>query len=84
MHRRTRRPRFPGLRLSIDDRSKLDEIERAPTQSRLRWRRIRILRLLDQGWTLVDVGRALGTYPREVRRVGWRYLERGLGEVATR
>jgi hypothetical protein len=25
-----------------------------------------------------DIAAAMGTYPREVRRVGWRYLEQGL------
>ena len=34
--------------------------------------------LLDQGWTLTQTAAAMGTYPREVRRVGRRYLERGL------
>jgi len=42
------------------------------------WRRIRILELLDRGWKLAEVAAAVGAYPREVRRVGWRYLERGL------
>ena len=42
------------------------------------WRRMRILELLDQGWQLSQIAQAGGTYPREVRRVGWRYLERGL------
>jgi hypothetical protein len=45
------------------------------------WRRARILQLLDRGWTLVDAGSAVGTYPREVRRVGWRYLRGGLAEA---
>jgi hypothetical protein len=45
------------------------------------WRRIRILELLDQGWILSHIAAAVGSYPREVRRIGWRYLERGL-EVA--
>jgi hypothetical protein len=42
------------------------------------WRRIRMLLLLDKGWNLRDTASAVGTYPREVRRVGWRYLDRGL------
>jgi hypothetical protein len=46
--------------------------------SERRWRRIRILELLDQGWTLAGTAAAVGTYPREVRRIGWRYLEQGL------
>ena len=37
-----------------------------------------MLQLLHDGWTLADVAAAVGTYPREVRRVGWRYRERGL------
>jgi hypothetical protein len=43
-----------------------------------RWRRIRILELLDKGWTMQDTADAAGTFPREVRRVGRRYLQRGL------
>jgi hypothetical protein len=37
-----------------------------------------MLQLLDKGWNLTAVGAALGTYAREVRRVGWRYLEGGV------
>jgi hypothetical protein len=43
-----------------------------------RWRRMRVLELLDQGRNLREVGEAMSCYPREVRRVGWRYLEGGL------
>ncbi len=46
--------------------------------SERRWRRIRILELLDRGWNLTQTAAAVGTYAREVRRVGWRYLQRGL------
>ena len=46
--------------------------------SERRWRRVRILELLDRGWTIADTAAAVGTYPRAVRRVGWRCLERGL------
>ena len=45
------------------------------------WRRVRILQLLARGWTMADAGEAVGTYPREVRRVGWRYLKGGLAEA---
>ncbi len=45
------------------------------------WRRVRILQLLDRGWTMAATGIAAGTYPREVRRVGWRYLNSGLAEA---
>ena len=34
------------------------------------WRRIRILELLDRGWKQSQTATAVGTYPREVRRVG--------------
>lgn len=47
------------------------------------WRRIRILELLDRGWKLSQTAVAQGTYPREVRRVGARYLERGLEAALT-
>ena len=42
-----------------------------------------MLELLDQGRPLAAVAQAVGTYPREVRRVGWRYLDRGV-EAALR
>jgi hypothetical protein len=47
------------------------------------WKRIRMLELLHAQWTLADVAEALGTYPREVRRVGWRYLEHGVEAALT-
>ena len=47
------------------------------------WRRIRILELLDRGWKLSQTAVAVGTYPREVRRIGSRYLERGLEAALT-
>jgi hypothetical protein len=76
---KNRKERFPGLELSTQDRRAL----KAKTAGRQRisarlWRRIRILQLLDKGWTLQTTATACGTYSREVRRVGWRYLERGL------
>jgi hypothetical protein len=45
------------------------------------WRRVRILQLLDQGWTMADTAEAAGTYPREVRRVGQRFLVGGLADA---
>ena len=45
------------------------------------WKRIRILELLDQRWRIADVAAAVGTYPREVRRVGWRYVDRGVQDA---
>jgi putative transposase len=73
---------FPGLELTKADREKLKVIRRRQTSERT-WRRIRILFLLDQGRTLAVTGEAVGCHPREVRRVGWRYLERGLEAALT-
>jgi hypothetical protein len=42
-----------------------------------------MLELLHAQWSLAAVAEAIGTYPREVRRVGWRYLERGVAEALT-
>jgi hypothetical protein len=42
-----------------------------------------MLELLHEQWTLAEVAEAIGTYPREVRRVGWRYLERGVSAALT-
>lgn len=69
---------FPGLTLSDSDRVQVAEIRRLGTLRARDWRRLQMLELLDSGLTLSAVGRALGTHAREVRRVGWRYLERGL------
>lgn len=71
------RPPFPGLRLAKADRQQLAKLKRKRNHERV-WRRIRILELLHRGWDLTATGEAVGTYAREVRRVGWRYLERGL------
>ncbi len=76
---RRRQQRFPGLRLSAAARAGLKEKRSGRRAlSERRWRRIRILELLDQGWTIADAAPGVGTYPRAVQRVGWRYLERGL------
>jgi hypothetical protein len=80
----SKRPRFPGLHLSARDRQFLAAHIRAGRAVSARtWKRIRILELLDQQWTLADVAVAVGTYPREVRRVGWRYFERGVADALT-
>jgi len=80
----SRRPRFPGLSLNAKDRQFLSDQTRAGRSVSARtWKRIRILELLDQQWRLADIAAAVGTYPREVRRVGWRYLERGVQEALT-
>ena len=71
------RPRFPGLHLRKRDRQALSKLKRQRLSERV-WRRIRVLELLHLGWNLTATGEAVGSYPREIRRVGWRYLGRGL------
>jgi len=80
----SKRPRFPGLCLSAQDRRFLADQTRdgRPVSART-WKRIRILELLHERWMLADVAEAVGTYPREVLRVGWRYLDRGVEEALT-
>jgi hypothetical protein len=77
--RKQRRRKFPGLRLAGADRRVLKQkTGSGQAVSARTWRRIRILELLDQEWNLTRTAGAAGTYPREVRRVGWRYLQGGL------
>jgi hypothetical protein len=84
VERKRRRQRFAGLRLSAAEREALKAKRRGGRAlSERYWRRIRILELLDQGWKLAQTAAAVGTYPREVRRVGARYLERGLEGALT-
>jgi hypothetical protein len=67
------------LQLTTAERQALKDRRRSgQVLSERGWRRIRILELLDEGWKLTHAAAAVGCYPREVRRVGWRYLERGL------
>jgi hypothetical protein len=78
------RPRFPGLRLGAQDRQFLaDHTRDGRAVSARTWKRIRILELLHEQWSLVETAAAVGTYPREVRRVGWRYLEQGVHAALT-
>jgi hypothetical protein len=78
------RPRFPGLHLSAPDRRYLaDQTRDGRAVSARTWKRIRILELLHAQWSLADVAEAIGTYPREVRRVGWRYVEQGVQAALT-
>src|SRR5262245_44464874 len=78
------RPRFPGLCLSATDRQFLAAQTRdGRAVSARSWKRIRILALLHKHWSLADVAAAIGTYPREVRRVGWRCLEHGVQAAAS-
>jgi DNA-binding NarL/FixJ family response regulator len=74
------RQKFPGLKLTTAARRALKQKRSGRrVASERSWRRIRILELLAQGWQLADIAAAVGTYPREVRRVGWRYLARSFG-----
>ena len=47
------------------------------------WRRIRVLELLDEGLSVRTTAKAVGGYPREVSRVGRRYLALGLDAALT-
>ena len=84
MTRASTRSRFPGLCLTAKDRQFLADHTRAGRAVSARtWKRIRILELLHAHWSLTDVAAAIGTYPREVRRVGWRYLDQGVQAALT-
>jgi hypothetical protein len=69
--------RFPGLSFTEEERQSLAAMRAGRKRLSIRrWRRIRILELLDKGWTMQDAADAAGTYPLEVRRVGRPYLQR--------
>jgi hypothetical protein len=75
---------FPGLKLSAEDKVALEAKGAGRSRLSVRvWRRIQILKLLDKGWNLTATGEAVDTYAREVRRVGWRYLDAGLEAALT-
>lgn len=78
-----KRERFPGLKLKKADRDRLEDIKRLGALRERDWRRIRILELLDEGWTLARTAAAVGTYRREVRRVGRRFLDGGVERALT-
>lgn len=80
--------RFTGLKLGL----KLTEKDRAELRARKgkgrqlsarTWRRIRVLELLDQGLSVRATAKAVGSYPREISRVGKRYVVRGLQSALT-
>ncbi|HEY7725046.1 MAG TPA: helix-turn-helix domain-containing protein [Anaeromyxobacteraceae bacterium] len=72
--------RVAAIELSAEDREAVKALARKPVKARV-WRRVRILQLLDQGWTMADTATAAGTYPREVRRVRGRFLAGGLADA---
>ena len=72
--------RFAGLKLSAADQKALKKLRsgRAKMSPRT-WRRMRTLELLHAGNSVRGTALAVGGYPREVSRVGKRYLTLGLG-----
>ena len=62
MKRSSRRPRFPGLHLSARDRQFLaDQRREGRAVSARTWKRIRMLELLHEQWSLAEVAEAIGT-----------------------
>ena len=78
------RKRFRWLQLSPEDRTELQQMQRSRKALTARvWRRIRVLLLLDGGHTVRATAIAAGGYPREISRVGKRYLRGGLQHALT-
>src|SRR5689334_17184281 len=76
--------RFKGLKLTDDDRKALEQRQAGGERMNARtWRRIRTLFLLDEGLSVRAAAKAVGGYPREVSRVGKRYLRGGLKAALT-
>lgn len=76
--------RFSGLTLTDEDRAELAARQgRGRQMSARTWRRIRILELLDEGLSVRATAKAVGSYPREISRVGKRYVARGLQAALT-
>ncbi len=77
-------PRFTGLKLTTKDRADLAARKRKGARMSARtWRRIRVLELLDESLSVRATAKAVGSFPREVSRVGKRYLARGLEAALT-
>ena len=76
--------RFAGLKLAKKDRAELSTLKSKGNQMSARtWRRVRVLELLDEGLSVRATAKAVGAYPREVSRVGKRYLASGLKAALT-
>ena len=75
--------RFSGLKLTKKDRAALATRKRGKPMAARTWRRVRVLELLDQGLSVRGAAKAVGTYPREVSRIGKRYVARGLEAALT-
>jgi transposase len=77
-------PRFKGLKLTDEHRKHLLSRHAGGERMTARvWRRIRVLLLLDQGNSVRATAQAVGAYPREISRVGKRYLQGGLEKALT-
>jgi hypothetical protein len=70
--------RFTGLRLKARDLKELRRIKAGGKLSARTWRRILTLEHLHSGMGVNATAKAVGGYPREVSRVGKRYLATGL------
>jgi hypothetical protein len=71
--------RFTGLKLSASDRAQLKRMQSGRARMSPRtWRRIRVLCLLDEGYSVRSAAKAVGGFPREISRVGKRFLSGGL------
>ena len=78
------RKRFAGLKLTKKDRATLAALKGKGSQMSARtWRRVRVLELLDEGHSARATATAVGSFPREVGRVGKRYVARGLEAALT-
>ena len=75
--------RFTGLKLAKKDVEALAQMKRKTQMSARTWRRVRVLELLDEGMSVRATAIAVGGYPREVSRVGKRYVARGLEAALT-
>lgn len=75
--------RFSGLKLTKKDRAALAAKKTGKPMTARTWRRVRVLELLDGGMSVRGAAKAVGTFPREVSRVGKRYLARGLEAALT-
>jgi len=67
-----------GLKLSKADKRTLISMKRSNTMAARTWRRIRVLELLDEGLSVRSAAKAVGSYPREISRIGKRYVASGL------
>ena len=70
-----------GVRLTVQERERLERMIRAGRSSAQAAARARILLKTDEGWTAPRVAAALDVSERTVFRIKRRYVEEGLEEV---